>query len=110
MIQDQIYFQIYHNDSKNNLKKFTTRYGIIVEAATIGVQKIFNIKNNEILFNWEWTQMEQAAARLVRNAGSWYRHSFVYDGYTNKGEVLGGFNRTELKLPLFSLNKINSRI
>ena len=53
------------------------------------MQKIFNIKNNEILFNWEWTQMEQAATRLVRNAGSWYEHSFVYDGYTNKGEVLG---------------------
>ena len=38
---------------------------------------------------WEWTQMEQTASRLIRNAGSWYEHGWVYDGYTNKGEVLG---------------------
>ena len=33
--------------------------------------------------------MEQNASQLVRNAGSWYEHFWVYDGYTNKGEVLG---------------------
>ena len=33
--------------------------------------------------------MEQNASRLLRNAGSWYEHSYVYDGYTNNGEVLG---------------------
>ena len=33
--------------------------------------------------------MEQNASRLLRNAGSWYEHAWVYDGYTNKGEVLG---------------------
>ena len=33
--------------------------------------------------------MEQTASRLIRNAGSWYEHAFVYDGYTNNGEVLG---------------------
>ena len=33
--------------------------------------------------------MEQTAGRLVRDAGSWYEHYYVYDGYTNKGEVLG---------------------
>ena len=31
--------------------------------------------------------MEQSASRLLRNAGSWYAHSYVYDGYTNYGEV-----------------------
>ena len=86
--RSEIYFEFYHNDSKNNLRDLLLDADHS-RAATIGVQKIFNIKNNEILFNWEWTQMEQAATRLVRNAGSWYEHSFVYDGYTNKGEVLG---------------------
>ena len=33
--------------------------------------------------------MEQNASRLIRNAGSWYEHYNVYDGYTNLGEVLG---------------------
>ena len=35
------------------------------------------------------TQMEQTAGRLLRNAGSWYEHTWVYHGYTQKGEVLG---------------------
>ena len=51
------------------------------------MQKIF--KKNNLLFNWEWTQLEQTAGRLVRNAGSWYRHYNVYHGYTNYGEVIG---------------------
>ena len=38
---------------------------------------------------WEWTQLEQTASRLIRNAGSWYDHGRVYHGYTHYGEVLG---------------------
>ena len=26
--------------------------------------------------------------RMLRDAGSWYEHSYVFDGYTNYGEVL----------------------
>jgi len=33
--------------------------------------------------------MEQSASRIIRNAGSWYEHFYVYDGYTNLGEVIG---------------------
>ena len=33
--------------------------------------------------------MEQTGGRLLRTAGSWYQHGFVYDGFTNEGEVLG---------------------
>ena len=104
--RSEIYFEFYHNDSKNNLRDLLLDADHS-RAATIGVQKIFNIKNNEILFNWEWTQMEQAATRLVRNAGSWYEHSFVYDGYTNKGEVLGSSIGPGSNSHYFSLNKIN---
>ncbi len=84
----RFYFEFYHNDSKQNIRD------LILDsdhsrAVTFGVEKIFNIKNSNFLFNWEWTQMEQNASRLLRNAGSWYQHSWVYDGYTNNGEVLG---------------------
>ena len=44
-------------------------------AATLGIQKIFKINNDNYLFNWEWTQMEQNASRFLRNAGSWYEHT-----------------------------------
>jgi hypothetical protein len=56
---------------------------------TVGLQKVFKINNEDFLFSWEWTQMEQTASRLLRNAGSWYEHGWTFDGYTNEGEVLG---------------------
>ena len=77
-------------------------------AATIGIQKIFNIKDNNFLFNWEWTQMEQTAGRLIRNAGSWYQHRWVYDGYTNRGEVLGSGIGPGSNSHYLSLNKIEN--
>ena len=51
--------------------------------------------------------MEQSASRLLRNAGSWYEHTYVYDGYTNKGEVLGSSIGPGSNSHYLSLNKIN---
>ena len=50
--------------------------------------------------------MEQTAGRLVRNAESWYQHSWVYDGYTNRGEVLGSSIGPGSNSHYFSLKKI----
>ena len=75
-------------------------------AATVGLQKVFKIKNDNYLFNWEWTQMEQTASRLIRNAGSWYEHGWVFDGYTNKGEVLGSSIGPGSNSHYFSLNRV----
>ena len=86
--KSEFYVEFHYNDAKQNLRD------LILDsdhssAATLGIQKIFKVNNSNILFNWEWTKMEQSASRLVRNAGSWYVHGFTRDGYTNKGEVLG---------------------
>ena len=105
----EIYAEFYHNDSKQNLRD------LILDAdhsraATIGLQKLFNIGDSKYVFGWEWTQMEQNASRLVRNAGSWYEHAWVYDGYTNKGEVLGssigpGSNSHYISIDKFEFKK-----
>ena len=84
----EFYVEFHHNDSKVNLRDLLLDSDHS-RATTLGMQKIFNVKQNKFLFNWEWTSMEQTGSRLVRNAGSWYEHGFVRDGYTNKGEVLG---------------------
>ena len=84
----QFYIEFYHNDSKQNLRDLLLDSDHS-RAATIGLQKILNIKDNNYLFSWEWTQMEQSASRLIRNNNSWYQHYYVRDGFTNKGEVLG---------------------
>ena len=86
--KSEIYFEYYLNDSKQNLRDLIldTDHS---RASTIGLQKIFKVKGSKLLFNWEWTQMEQTASRLIRNATSWYAHNYVRDGFTNRGEVLG---------------------
>ena len=65
----EIYAEFHHNDSKQNLRDLLLDSDHS-RAATIGIQKIFKINNENFLFNWEWTQMEQTASRLIRNAGS----------------------------------------
>ena len=104
----EIYAEFHHNDSKVNLRDLLLDSDHS-RAATIGLQKVFNVKNNDFLFNWEWTQMEQTASRLIRNAGSWYEHSYVYDGYTNKGEVLGSAIGPGSNSHYFSLNRIRNQ-
>ena len=59
----EIYAEFHHNDSKQNLRDLLLDSDHS-RAATIGLQKIFNINNDDFLFNWEWTQMEQTASRL----------------------------------------------
>lgn len=82
----EIYFEYHFNDSKVNLRDLLldSRHA---RAFTVGFQKLF-IKE-ALKLNFEWTQMEQTGGRLLRTANSWYQHTFVYDGYTNRGEVLG---------------------
>ena len=103
----EIYAEYHLNDSKFNFRD------LILDpdhsrAATIGLQKVFDINNAMYLFNWEWTQMEQTASRLVRKSGSWYMHQYVFDGYTNKGEVLGSSIGPGSNSHYFSINKINN--
>ncbi len=101
----RFYFEFHHNDSKQNIRDLLLDSDHS-RAVTIGVEKIFNIKNSNFLFSWEWTQMEQNASRLLRNAGSWYQHGWVYDGYTNKGEVLGSSIGPGSNSHYISLSKI----
>ena len=104
----EIYAEFHHNDSKQNLRDLLLDSDHS-RAATIGLQKIFTFNNDDFLFNWEWTQMEQTASRLIRNAGSWYEHGWVYDGYTNKGEVLGSSIGPGSNSHYFSLNRIRNK-
>ena len=104
----EIYVEYNHNDSKQNIRDLLLDSDHS-RAVTIGLQKIFKIKNDDFLFSWEWTQMEQTASRLLRNAGSWYQHGFVYDGYTNKGEVLGAGIGPGSNSHYFALSRIRDK-
>ena len=102
----EFYFEYHYNDAKQNLRDLLldTDHS---RAVTMGMQKIFKINKKDFLFSWEWTQMEQNASRLIRGAGSWYEHGWVYDGYTNRGEVLGSGIGPGSNSQFFSIQKIN---
>ena len=104
----EIYAEYHHNDSKQNIRDLLLDSDHS-RATTIGLQKIFLISNDDFLFSWEWTQMEQTASRLLRNAGSWYEHSWTYDGYTNNGEVLGASIGPGSNSHYFALNRIKEK-
>jgi hypothetical protein len=101
----EIYVDYHHNDSKQNIRDLLLDSDHS-RAVTIGLQKVFEISSDNYLFSWEWTQMEQTASRLLRNAGSWYEHSWTKDGYTNNGEVLGSGIGPGSNSHYFALNRI----
>jgi len=105
--RSEIYAEYHFNDAKQNLRDLLLDPDHS-RAATFGLQKIFKISKEDFLFNWEWTQMEQTASRILRNTGSWYEHAFVYHGYTNRGEVLGSSIGPGSNSHYFSLNRIKS--
>ena len=104
----EIYVDYNHNDSKQNIRDLLLDSDHS-RAVTVGLQKVFEISNDNFLFSWEWTQMEQTASRLLRNAGSWYEHSWTYDGYTNEGEVLGAGIGPGSNSHYFALNRIRDK-
>ena len=101
----EIYAEFYHNDAKQNIRDLLLDSDHS-RAVTIGLNKVFK---KDFLFSWEWTQMEQNASRLVRDAGSWYEHGWVYDGYTNYGEVLGSSIGPGSNSHYFSLKKFGEK-
>ena len=103
--KSEIYAEFHSNDSRFNFRDLIldTDHS---RAMTLGLRKNFKINRNNFIFSWEWTQMEQTAGRLIRNAGSWYEHPWVKDGYTHKGEVLGSGIGPGSNSHYISINKI----
>ncbi len=104
----EIYGEFNHNDSKFNFRDLLSDSDHS-RAVTLGIRKLFDSKKDrgQFEFHWEWTQMEQTASRLVRNASSWYMHSRVYHGFTNNGEVIGAGIGPGSNSQYFSISKIN---
>ena len=104
----EIYGEFNHNDSKFNFRDLLSDSDHS-RAVTLGIHKLFDSKkdDSQMEFNWEWTQMEQTASRLVRTAGSWYRHGRTYHGFTNNGEVMGAGIGPGSNSQYFSLAKLD---
>ncbi len=106
----EIYAEYHYNDAKQNIRDLLLD-SEHARGSTIGLQKIFSSKNinEDFIFSWEWTQLEQTGGRLLRDAGSWYMHGSVRDGYTNKGEVIGAGIGPGSNSQFFSIQRINKK-
>ncbi len=106
----EIYAEYHYNDAKQNFRDLLLD-SEHARGSTIGLQKIFSSKkiNEDFIFSWEWTQLEQTGGRLLRSAGSWYMHGNIRDGYTNKGEIIGAGIGPGSNSQYFSLQRVNKK-
>jgi len=102
----EIYSEFHLNDTRQNFRDLLLDSDHS-RAVTLGIRKLFESKDSELLFEWEWTQLEQTKGRVLRNAGSWYEHLWIYHGYTNYGEVIGAGIGPGSNSNYFSLKKLS---
>ena len=85
----EIYFEYGWNDGSSNLRDLTLE--LAHSAASIfGFKKLTYIKTNTyLLIEAEATKMAQSPGYLQRNAGNWYIHGLINEGYTNENQIMG---------------------
>lgn len=59
-------------------------------AYLVGAKKIIDLNDKTYLdLNLELTQMSQSPEAILREAGNWYVHGDIKEGYTNDNQILG---------------------
>ena len=103
----EVYFEYGWNDGSSNLRDLTLELSHSA-ASIFGLRKLQYLnKNNFLSIEVEATKMAQSPGYLLRNAGNWYEHSYLKEGYTNENQILGagsGFGNN-LQTIAISLNK-----
>jgi hypothetical protein len=87
--QFELYGEYGWNDHSANTRDFVMS-PTHSAAYLAGVRKLFPLKNNRYIeTNIEIIQLSQSPDYLVREAGNWYVHGQILQGYTNHNQVLG---------------------
>ncbi len=105
----ELYFEYGWNDGKSNSRDLILDNSHS-SASVLGFRKLQYLKSNTFLsITFEATRMAQTPSYLQRNAGNWYEHGMIFEGYTNENQILGvgngwGNNIQTIKV---SINKNN---
>lgn len=86
----EFYLEYGYNDYKLNTRDYLL--GTSHSAAHIaGVKKLIPQvgQNRWIDLSFEITKMSQTPDFMVRNAGNWYEHSPITEGYTHDNQIMG---------------------
>lgn len=85
----EVYFEYGWNDGSSNFRDLVLDMSHSA-ASIFGVRKIQFLNSKSYLkLEMEATKMSQSPSYLQRNAGNWYIHSLLHDGYTNQNQILG---------------------
>ncbi len=103
----ELYYQFAYNDAKANWRDFWLDMSHST-AYILGFKKLFLLNNESYLdFGMEVMKLGQTPSYLHRNAGNFYEHGQIPEGYTNQNQILGagsGFGNNMQTLQL-SMNK-----
>ena len=86
----EIYFEFGFNDAKQNFRD------LMMDMAhssgyVWGFKKLKYLKNTQYInLNIEIARLAQTTSYLHRNAGNWYEHGGISEGYTNLNQIMGG--------------------
>tara|TARA_R110001632_G_scaffold68787_1_gene161338 strand:- start:465996 stop:467732 length:1737 start_codon:yes stop_codon:yes gene_type:complete len=108
-IQTEVYFEFGRNDAAQNFRDFFLEPWHSA-AYNAGFRKLFPFQQKEdqkIDASFEFTQLQQSAGRIIREAGTFYIHSRVRHGYTHNGEVLGAGIGPGSNLQTLEVNWVN---
>ncbi|SJZ73964.1 capsule assembly Wzi family protein [Sediminibacterium ginsengisoli] len=85
----EFYIEYGYNDYGVNMRDYLL--GPTHSAAYIaGIRKIIPMQQNRRLeLGFELTQMSQTPDFMVRDAGNWYTHGQIWEGYTHQNQILG---------------------
>ncbi len=85
----ELYFEYGWNDGKSNSRDLLLDNSHS-SASVLGLRKLQYFANNTFLsIAFEATRMAQTPSFLQRNAGNWYEHGMLLEGYTNQNQILG---------------------
>lgn len=106
----EFYFEYGYNDFKKNIRDLTVNSSH-ANAFLAGFKKVIVLKRNCFLdISGEVVNMAQNAGYIIRNAGNWYEHSSIRQGYTNQNQILGagsGFGNNVQTLVIKKNNVLN---
>jgi hypothetical protein len=106
----EFYFEYGKNDYGLNFRDYLMAPSHSV-AYTIGLRKILMLtKLKYFKIETEITQMTQSPDYLVRDAGNWYEHSQIYQGYTQYNQILGAGAGFGANVQTISATWINGEI
>ncbi len=103
----ELYYQFAYNDAKANWRDFWLDMSHST-AYILGFKKLFILKDERYLdLGMEVIKLGQTPSYLHRNAGNFYEHSQIREGYTNQNQIMGagsGFGNNMQTLQL-SMNE-----